>query len=106
MTAAREVIVVTGAASGIGEELAVQLSRDWTVVASDLPERLSELGQLANDYGVRGIGADVTSVNDVEELFRAVAELGPVAGAVSCAGVTRFCPSPRRSRRFTTNLWQ
>ena len=29
MTAAREVIVVTGAASGIGEELAVQLTRDW-----------------------------------------------------------------------------
>ena len=89
MTAAREVIVVTGAASGIGEELAVQLTRDWTVVASDLPERLSELQQLADNYGVHAIGADVTSANEVAELFRAVAKLGPVAGAVSCAGVTR-----------------
>jgi NAD(P)-dependent dehydrogenase (short-subunit alcohol dehydrogenase family) len=85
----RDVIVVTGAASGIGEELAVQLAREWTVVAADVPERLPELRQLSDSYGVHAVVADVTRAEDINELFRRAVALGPLSGAVSCAGVTR-----------------
>ena len=83
------VVVVTGAASGIGEQLAVGLARDWAVVASDLPERLAELEALADAHRVRAVGADVTKPDDVDLLFEEAARTGPLWGAVSCAGVTR-----------------
>jgi NAD(P)-dependent dehydrogenase (short-subunit alcohol dehydrogenase family) len=83
------VLVVTGAASGIGEELAVQLSRDWTVVAADLPARLPELKQMADAYALHPVAADVSDPEQVDALFAEAARLGPLAGSVNCAGVTK-----------------
>lgn len=64
-----DVVVVTGAASGIGEELARSLAREWTVVAADLPERLAELELAAGEHGFIAVGADVSRPQDVEALF-------------------------------------
>ena len=84
-----DVVVVTGAASGIGEELARSLAREWTVVAADLPERLAELELAADEHGFVAVGADVSRPQDVEALFEHAGRSGRIGGVVSCAGVTR-----------------
>jgi len=84
---AKEVVVVTGAASGIGKELAVALARQWTVVACDLPERVPEIEALAAEHGTVAVGANVAKPGDVDSLFEAARRSGPLRGAVSCAGV-------------------
>lgn len=84
-----DVVVVTGAASGIGEELARSLAREWTVVAADLPERLAELELAAAEHGFVAVGADVSRPQDVEALFEHARQTGRIGGVASCAGVTR-----------------
>ena len=86
----RKVLVVTGAASGIGEELAVQLARDWTIVAADLPVRLPELQRLADAHALHVVGADVSDPEQVEDLFGRAVRLGTLAGSVNCAGFTKI----------------
>lgn len=86
---AGNVVIVTGAASGIGEELAVQLARDWTIVAADLPARQAELKAQADAHGLHAVAADVSDPEQVEALFTGAAQLGTLAGSVNCAGVTR-----------------
>jgi NAD(P)-dependent dehydrogenase (short-subunit alcohol dehydrogenase family) len=85
----RHVVVVTGAASGIGQELAVQLSRDWTIVAADLPARQHELRQLADAHALHAVPTDVSDPQQVEALFAEACRLGTLTGSVNCAGVTR-----------------
>jgi NAD(P)-dependent dehydrogenase (short-subunit alcohol dehydrogenase family) len=85
----REVVVVTGAASGIGEELAVQLATTWTIVAADLPDRLPELRHLAEAHGLHAVAVDVSKADEVDHLFREAEQVGPLAGSVNCAGFTR-----------------
>jgi len=84
---AKEVVVVTGAASGIGRQLAIALAREWTVVTCDLPERMPEIEALAAEHGTVAVGADVAKPGDVDALFEAAGRSGPLRGAVSCAGV-------------------
>jgi NAD(P)-dependent dehydrogenase (short-subunit alcohol dehydrogenase family) len=84
-----DVVVVTGAASGIGAELARALGREWTVVAADLPDRLPELRAVADEHGFGAVGADVTQPEGVELLFEQAGQAGRLWGVVSCAGVTR-----------------
>ncbi len=84
---AKGVVVVTGAASGIGKQLAIGLAREWTVVTCDLPERMPEIEALAAEHGTVAVAADVAKSEDVEALFAAAGRSGPLRGAVSCAGV-------------------
>jgi NAD(P)-dependent dehydrogenase (short-subunit alcohol dehydrogenase family) len=84
---AKEVVVVTGAASGIGAQLTSGLARDWTVVACDLPERLPEIEALAAEHGTVAVGGDVSKPEDVDNLFAVAGRSGRLRGAVSCAGV-------------------
>jgi NAD(P)-dependent dehydrogenase (short-subunit alcohol dehydrogenase family) len=98
-----DVLVVTGAASGIGEELARRLAAEWTVVAADLPERLPEVEALAASHDVHPVAADVSRPFDVDRLFDAATRLGPLHGVVSCAGVTRQRRSARPTRSCSTS---
>lgn len=92
--ASRPVVVVTGAASGIGAELAIALSQQWAVVACDLPARRRGLGALASGHGIVTVDADVANPDDVSRLFKTAAATGPLRGAVNCAGVgVRACIS-------------
>jgi NAD(P)-dependent dehydrogenase (short-subunit alcohol dehydrogenase family) len=84
-----DVVVVSGAASGIGEELARALAPTWTVVAADLPARLPELSRAADEHGFLAVGADVTRPLDVDALFERAGGAGRIGGVVSCAGATR-----------------
>ena len=83
----RDVVVVTGAASGIGEGVATGLAKDWLIVAADVPSRIGELEDLASRHGVVPVGADVSDPGDVERLFEVAAAAGPFRGAVNCAGI-------------------
>jgi NAD(P)-dependent dehydrogenase (short-subunit alcohol dehydrogenase family) len=92
MQAAGKVIVVTGAGSGMGRELVLELLRRGARVAGvDINE-----ATLAETVTLAGVGVDrvttfAMSVADkaaVEALPDAVAErLGPVDGVINCAGI-------------------
>jgi NAD(P)-dependent dehydrogenase (short-subunit alcohol dehydrogenase family) len=82
-----DVVVITGAASGIGEALAIALSREWAIVGCDLPQRLAGLQKTASEHGFRAVAADITSPVDVERLFGTAVQEGVLRGVVNCAGV-------------------
>lgn len=86
--------LVTGASSGLGRELAVQLARDWgahPVLVARREQRLAELATELRALGARPevIVADLTRAADVDRVF-AEATREPLHAAVLNAGVTYF----------------
>ena len=91
---AETVVLVTGAARGIGAAICVRLAAEGaTIAAVDLDEKgARESAARLRESGARatGIGADVTSRAAVEgAVSQTVAELGRLDGVVSCAGIVR-----------------
>jgi NAD(P)-dependent dehydrogenase (short-subunit alcohol dehydrogenase family) len=90
---ARPVTIVTGGSRGIGAATVLALARAGHDVAfsyrSDR-EAAERVRIAAIDLGRRclSLRADVTSEHDVERLFGEAAELGPLNGLVSNAGLT------------------
>ncbi len=90
---ARPVTIVTGGSRGIGAATVLALARAGHDVAfsyrSDR-ESAERVRTAATDLGRRclPLRADVTREREVERLFGEAAELGPVTGLVSNAGVT------------------
>lgn len=81
--------LVTGAASGMGATTArVLAGRGVSVVGLDLPASVESASEAAPTEGVRLVGADVTSEDDV---LAALATLDPGAAplrlVVNCAGI-------------------
>lgn len=90
MNSGRDVAVVTGAASGIGEAVALLLAElGWTVVALDRDGARLEL--LADHLGpaVLPVVGDVARRADHERARAAAASAGRLAGWVNNAGVER-----------------
>jgi len=89
-----QVIIVTGAASGMGRAIANAASREGArmVLADFDGDRLATTaGELKNE--VRYRRTDVTSLPDIEAVFDlAEQELGPVDGLVTCAGIITTLP--------------
>jgi NAD(P)-dependent dehydrogenase (short-subunit alcohol dehydrogenase family) len=89
----RPVTIVTGGSRGIGAATVLNLSRvghDLVFSYSSDVEAADSVRLEATDIGARcvSIRADVTRADEVDCLFRAAADLGPVSGLVNNAGLT------------------
>lgn len=88
------ITIITGAASGIGEGLALGLSPSRQLVLCDLPEKKAQLDLLADQINGSSrveatvLTADVSDPDGVAGLLRDARRVGIVDGLVNCAGVT------------------
>jgi NAD(P)-dependent dehydrogenase (short-subunit alcohol dehydrogenase family) len=93
---AGRVAVVTGASRGIGAATAdaVAAAGAHVVLAARDREALAAVAGRIRDAGgyATPAAADVSKVTDVERLFAAAAELGPVAALVCAAAVLAVAP--------------
>ncbi|GIJ22291.1 3-oxoacyl-ACP reductase [Micromonospora lutea] len=86
-----QVVLVTGAARGIGAALARVLARDGaTVVALDIPAAGDELASVANEIGGSAVQLDLTAADAPTRLAEHLASRhGRVDAVVHNAGITR-----------------
>jgi len=82
-----QVVLVTGAASGIGRQIAIDLcSRKARVAACD--KNMDALKELAQQYPVEVFEVDFTNENSINSLVSTVeAQLGPLKAVVNCVGI-------------------
>jgi NAD(P)-dependent dehydrogenase (short-subunit alcohol dehydrogenase family) len=82
-----QVVLVTGAASGIGKQIAIDLcARGAKVVASD--QNLQALQELASQYPVSTYQVDFTDEKSIVDLVSTVeSEVGPISAVVNCVGI-------------------
>lgn len=89
-------LILTGASSGLGREMAVVLARDHKanlVLVARREERLQELATtLRERHGTQAdvLPADLSVTAEAERVFRTATEAHPLYGAVLNAGVTHF----------------
>ena len=93
MTDHETVTVVTGAGRGIGAATALHLARTGHDLAPSYlsdEDSAAEVLEAVRAEGARAVAVhgDVTDDGDVEALFAAAADLGPVTGLVANAGLT------------------
>lgn len=88
---ADKIIVVTGAARGIGEAISETLSRDGaTVIGVDMPAAGETLSQVMNRVGGIAVQLDITQENAGQVLLQLATErFGRLDGIVHNAGITR-----------------
>ena len=82
-----QVVLVTGAASGIGRQIAIDLcSRNAKVAACD--KNMDALKDLAQQYPVEVFEVDFTNEISINSLVGNVeAKLGPLKAVVNCVGI-------------------
>ena len=82
-----QVVLVTGAASGIGRQIAIDLcSRKARVAACD--KNMEALQELAKQYPVEVFEVDFTKEDSINSLVGTVeAQLGPLKAVVNCVGI-------------------
>jgi 3-oxoacyl-[acyl-carrier protein] reductase len=82
-----QIILVTGAASGIGRQIAIDLcSRKAKVAACD--KNIDALKELAKNYPVEIFEVDFTNESSINNLVMAVEkQVGPLNGVVNCVGI-------------------
>ena len=79
------VVIVTGAASGLGREAAIHFADcGATVVAVDVNE--AGLKSISSDR-IHAITADVTRIADCKRVAERAAELGTITGLLNSAGI-------------------
>ena len=90
-----KIVAVTGAASGIGEAIAIGFAKEGASVAfMDINEhKVKELSESANGSNNIGIGVDVSDKNSVEKAFNEIEQkYGKLDVFVNCAGISIIVP--------------
>jgi 3-oxoacyl-[acyl-carrier protein] reductase len=89
------VIVITGAASGMGRAIAQAASREGArLVLSDFDADRLKATAAALSGEVRHLRADVTRLPEIDAIFElAEREFGRIDGLVTCAGIITTSPS-------------
>lgn len=89
-------VLITGASSGLGKEMAIQLARDHQanlVLVARRLERLEVLkSELQSDFGVKVniIQADLSVMEEVDRVYNASIAMGDIYAIVLNAGITYF----------------
>lgn len=93
-TTQKRIVVVTGAASGIGEACARTLSQQgWKVILTDV--NAAAIESLAAEIGGKAVALDVTDDARVHAVAQEVErDIGPVCGLVNSAGIIQKPVSP------------
>jgi len=88
---ADKVLVVTGAARGIGAAISETLARDGaTVIGVDMPAAGESLAQVMNTVGGIAVQMDITAEDAGQQLLNIAAQrFGQLDGIVHNAGITR-----------------
>jgi NAD(P)-dependent dehydrogenase (short-subunit alcohol dehydrogenase family) len=100
MTAAMKVVLVTGAAQGLGLTAATLLSqRDYRVILVDIRPIEAQAARLRESGGAaQGICGDISSEAFVQELADKIGEqYGALAGLVNNAGISLIVPAEQTS---------
>jgi short-subunit dehydrogenase len=102
------VVLITGAASGIGRRLAVTLAAEGARIAA-LDRQAEALESLAAELKGKTIAVAVADVTDVRAVRNAVArmesQLGPTDLLVACAGIGRATPAVSfQAEEFTAHV--
>lgn len=90
MKVENKVIIVTGAASGIGKELVLQLLQKGARVAAldQNPSKLDELVAIARNERLATFVLDISELDDVERIVNDVyARFGVIDGLINNAGI-------------------
>ena len=89
MTKERDIVVITGGASGIGASCAASLARDgWQVVIAD--RDIERARAVATATGGHAVEIDVANAAGVNRVATWVEQsIGPVVGLVNSAGITQ-----------------
>ncbi|WP_214073657.1 SDR family oxidoreductase [Mucilaginibacter sp. dw_454] len=84
-------VLVTGASSGIGKSIAIQLSQLGAklIITGRNELRLSETLILCEEGGHTALIADMTVESDINQLVKNIEEID---GAVFCAGIISYIP--------------
>ncbi|MDX1524392.1 MAG: SDR family oxidoreductase [Anaerolineae bacterium] len=90
-----KVVIISGASSGIGREIALQLAAQgaWPVLAARRVERLEAIAQACREHGSRTlvVPTDVSRREHCERLiFRTVEEYGRLDMLINNAGITMW----------------
>jgi 3-oxoacyl-[acyl-carrier protein] reductase len=90
-----QVIVVTGAASGMGRAVARAASREGArLVLTDFDGERLQAATAELDGDVRSLRVDVSRVSEIDAMFElAEREFGQLDGLVTCAGIITTTPT-------------
>lgn len=99
-----KVVIITGAASGIGRALAQRFAQEGAkaIALADIQE--DGLNELAAEVNGLAVPCDVSQENDIQQLIaRTEAELGPIDVFCSNAGVARWGDEHASDKEWTLN---
>jgi 3-oxoacyl-[acyl-carrier protein] reductase len=92
----KQIALINGAASGIGESAAKSLAREGcTVVLTDIQEEpLKKVTESLNRAGLKAVGykMDVTKADEIDAVVsRVIEQFGRIDIMVQCSGIYTYC---------------